>query len=112
MRHVSSSHKIFQLYMTLYTKGNESARSNGSMTKRKTKVVTMELLTEALYRGDFDDMEADVKRKAEAERQRLMESIAATRVRREEVHMRAMIIYIYIYKCDVDDNTSLVYSQR
>jgi hypothetical protein len=72
----------------------------------------MELLTEALYRGDFDDMEADVKRKAEAERQRLMESIAATRVRREEVHMRAMIIYIYIYKCDVDDNTSLVYSQR
>jgi len=49
--------------------------------------VTVGMLAGALLRREMDDMEAEVARRAEAERQRLMEAIAATRVHREEVSM-------------------------
>jgi hypothetical protein len=63
------------------------AKKAAAATASRLKV-TVPILTSCLFRGELDDLDAEISRKAEAERQRVMEAIALTRVKREEVAIK------------------------
>ena len=68
-------------------------KSSLAETRRKQKLkaaqeIVVEDFVAALFSGAIDAMEEDILEKAEAERQRLMENIAATRIKVRAVASR------------------------